>query len=439
MGLLDELFAAGNTPWAQSKMAEMLGQPVAPQDLSVLTQRMGLGSHPQPTPAVAPVKRPETELTAQSAPAAPPRPNFDAGSGGSEYLSAFLQGIGGPLGGIGKAMATDGARQQQVQFKNDTYDWLLKRGVDADTAKIAVQDPSVAKAVIGRALGIGKNPDIEQRTKGLPAGHMWNDPNDPSKGASLIPGVKEKPDPIEKMLLTDQVKQDSKTMADLRKSGDTGRDLLDKLTQLRSARAGVSYEGGFFPGTRTFLGKNLPDSPIPGVGLPGIPSQEEAGKAEQVESLATDIQLKFTEKTKGAISNREMELFGRATPGMSMSDEGAKGVMDGFEAGALRTREKPKFYEAYRRQNGSLDGADAAWDSFVESKPVLVDDGKGGFKVNAKNATSWSEFVGGPPAQSGAQPKAQAAPPVPGARQAADGNFYVEDPNRPGKYLMVSP
>ena len=42
--------------------------------------------------------------------------------------------------------------------------------------------------------------------------------------------------------------------------------------------------------------------------------------------------------------------------------------------------------------------------------------------------------------QQGVQPQGQqqgAAPPVQGAKQAPDGNWYVPDPNRPGKYLMV--
>jgi hypothetical protein len=30
------------------------------------------------------------------------------------------------------------------------------------------------------------------------------------------------------------------------------------------------------------------------------------------------------------------------------------------------------------------------------------------------------------------------APPVAGARKASDGNYYVPDPKRPGKYLQVS-
>jgi hypothetical protein len=32
-----------------------------------------------------------------------------------------------------------------------------------------------------------------------------------------------------------------------------------------------------------------------------------------------------------------------------------------------------------------------------------------------------------------------AMPPIPGARQSADGNWYVDDPDRPGQYLKVKP
>lgn len=55
-----------------------------------------------------------------------------------------------------------------------------------------------------------------------------------------------------------------------------------------------------------------------------------------------------------------------------------------------------------------------------------------------------SARAGAPPAQPGAAPAQSGAPkPPPGAppsaRQAPDGNWYVPDPNRPGKYLMVKP
>lgn len=429
MALLDDIFAAGNTPWARSMMAQMLGDPNA--DLRAVA--------PPPRQAPAPAPRPETEPTAASVPqspaaqpthAAPQRPDL-SGGGGPNVMASVLRGVGGPLGALGAAMEQSAASEKQTKLRNDTYDMLLRRGVDSDTARMAVTDPSVGKVVIPRALGLGGASDA---TKNAPTGYMWNDPTDQSKGVRQIPGFAPKPDPIETAMRKEEFKADSKTMAELEKSGNVARDTLDDINRLRNARKAVGYEGGFFTGARTFLGKNLPDG-IGVVGIPGIPSQEEAGRAEEVESIATNLQLKFTEKTKGAISNREMELFGRATPGMSMSDAGAENVMDAFEAGATKAREKPKFFEAYRRAHGTLDGADSAWDSFVESKPVLTDDGKGGYSVNKKNATAWGDFVK-PATKAQTQ---QAMPPIPGARQAPDGNFYVEDPNRPGKYLMVSP
>jgi hypothetical protein len=38
----------------------------------------------------------------------------------------------------------------------------------------------------------------------------------------------------------------------------------------------------------------------------------------------------------------------------------------------------------------------------------------------------------------GQQQAPDSQPPIEGARQAKDGNWYVEDPNRPGKYLKVN-
>ena len=42
-----------------------------------------------------------------------------------------------------------------------------------------------------------------------------------------------------------------------------------------------------------------------------------------------------------------------------------------------------------------------------------------------------------PQPQQQAAPQQQSAPPAPGAKQAPDGNWYVPDPTRPGKYLQV--
>ena len=347
-----------------------------------------------------------------AAPVQAPRPDFGGGIDGTKVVAALLSGAGGPLGALGNLMLQNGQNDQQVAVKNQTYDWLLKQKdpqtgqpITPEMAKVIVTNKDVASQVLPRLLGTKAT--VEAATKGAPTGYMWKDPTDPAKGVSVMPGFEPKPDPIEVAIKRDELarnqqqsKADDTRIKGIRAEGDAGRETLSKIQQLREARKGVTYEGGFAPDARTKLGKILPDSPIPGVGLPFVPSQEEAGKAEQVQSLATDIQLQFTGKTKGAISDKEMALFGQATPGMAMSDAGAQSVMDGMEAGALRSREKPKFYEAYRKANGSLDGADDAWDTFVDSKPILEPDANGSFRVNKANVGAWREFVGGNAPQS---------------------------------------
>lgn len=423
MGLLDILMQSGNQ-----------AMPVGPLD---------------PAMAAAVSKR-QAQPQAQPQPQAVARPDFGGGINGQQILGALLAGVGGPVGNVGQVLVQNAAGSEQAKSKNETYDWLLKQKdpttgnpISPETAKLIVTNRDVAADVIPRLLGVKAPVSTKALTDNAPPGTMWKDPNNPAMGVAPIPGFEPKPDPIDVAVKRDELtrnrdvaKADDKRLAEVRKQGDGGREALGTLDQLRKAREGVDYEGGVQPGLRTWLGSVLPDSPIPGVGLPFIPSQEEAGKAQQVESLSTEIQLQFTDKTKGAISDREMALFGRATPGLQMSDEGAARVMDGMEAGSLRAREKPKFFEAYRKQNGDLDGADEAWDSFIENSPVLEDDGKGGFKVNKNNVRAWRQFVGG--GAGNAAPSTAAPSGLPqGARKAPDGNFYVPDPNRPGKYLQV--
>lgn len=454
-GLLENLFAtlqqAGSTPWAQAQMHNMTvpGPKISEDDIIRMLGRQGGGSAPMglaPSVPVSdtahaarrPLPAPETEPTAPKS-----RPDLSPpGPSGAEIVGGILKGLGGVAAPIGDMVAESGARGRQTEARNQTFDWLVSKGVSEDEARLAVTNPAIGETVIKRVLGTGKT-DAELATKGLPQGFVWNDPNDLSKGARKVEGVPTRADPIDLMMQREdlrrkqeQEKADNKRLAEIRSQSDVGRETLAKLEQLRAAREGVGFEGGVMTGARTTLGKILPDSIIPGVGLPFIPSREEAGRAEQVQSLATEIQLTFTERTKGAISDREMALFGQATPGMAMSDKGAKNVMDGMEAGALRQRERSKFYDAWRKQHGDLSGADAAWDSFVEAKPILEPDGTGAFRVNRKNVGAWRDFIGGEQ-QAGGSGAPAAPPPVPNARQAPDGNWYVPDPNRPGKYLRV--
>jgi hypothetical protein len=75
----------------------------------------------------------------------------------------------------------------------------------------------------------------------------------------------------------------------------------------------------------------------------------------------------------------------------------------------------------YKEQNGTLDpGFDKQVTAYYKKNPLFSD----------AEIKDWHKVIG--------QSKtASAAPPMPGAKQAPDGNFYLPDPNRPGKYLKV--
>lgn len=378
---------------------ELFGMPPGVIDIPGIAPQPRRAGAPMP---MAPLPPPETEPTAPAARV--PRPNFDDGY---SQAGVVLEGIfgNGVIGGLGKAMQANASREAQVARKNETYDWLTKKGVDADTARLIVTNPDVAKAMLPRLLGVAQS--AKTATEGAPAGYAFNDPMDVTKGVAPIPGFTPKPDPIEAAYQRARFADDNRTMKEVKEAGDAGRTQAANVGQLRNLREGVSYEGGPLQGIRTTLGKWLPDSPIPGIGMPFIPSQEEAGKAEAVQSLATEVQLGFVAKTKGAISNREMELFGSATPGMGMSDKGAQSVLDGMEAGAMRARERSKFFEAWRSKNRSLDGAQEAWDQFIDANPILEPDGAGGFTVNRDNIGSWRSYLdGGSPTPGSTTPAA---------------------------------
>lgn len=215
MALLDDLLAtlqqAGSTPWAQAQMHNMTnpGPPISEDDvIRMLGQRqrtapLGVGvpapssvgapnaapvqtASAAPAPARERLPAPETEPTA---PAAPKRPDLSpSGPSGGEIIGAILQGVGGVAAPIGNLVAQTGAQGRQTETRNQTYDWLISKGVDPQEAQLAVTNPAIGKDVLTRVLGTGK-PMAETATKGLPQGYIWNDPNNPGKGARRVEGV----------------------------------------------------------------------------------------------------------------------------------------------------------------------------------------------------------------------------------------------------------
>ena len=175
-------------------------------------------------------------------------------------------------------------------------------------------------------------------------------------------------------------KTDVKRVENYQTDSDSAQSLLGDLNSLKAARAETEQEGPVMGRMMGFT---------------------DAG--QRINSIAESVRLGFTSKTKGAISDSEMAMFGRATPGLLMSDDAAAPVIDGMQMASQRQIEKALFYDEWLRAKKSLQGADRAWTRFINEKPIISQDKTGKFALHPENVDAWRDYFdgGAAPSQAG--------------------------------------
>jgi len=113
--------------------------------------------------------------------------------------------------------------------------------------------------------------------------------------------------------------------------------------------------------------------------LPG-----KAGARATMRSGGLDIALQQVQKTKGAISNAEMNLFMASAPGMQQTPEGNAALLDILDAVADRQLMRVELAETWRREHGNLDGFETSWGEWVSQNPLLTEDGQGGISLSSQ-------------------------------------------------------
>lgn len=111
--------------------------------------------------------------------------------------------------------------------------------------------------------------------------------------------------------------------------------------------------------------------------LPG-----DKGARGAARSLSMEAQLTFTEKTKGAITDREMGMFKAAVPGLQQTPEGNQQIVQVMRAGARRVQERAAFYERWMQLRGNLENAQAAWQKYIRENPLISESEEGNMVLN---------------------------------------------------------
>ena len=382
------------------------GGPAAQPKLENMTFMPGPSS-PTPAPSAPPQRQPVRSVV--------PQPSgfddFMSGASGQDLVSGLIGGFANMAIGPERRQRSEAIKAQEEAkanaIKNQTAQFLMrKHGLGADEAAVVASNPALLQPFLKPQ---DPNADLARRVKEMelkkaeadlarPTRKLENvggrlmDLTDPANPVDVTP--KEK---LEERMSFEQNKVDLKTVDRYVKDAEDADAMLGDVMSLEAARAETSREGPTF-------------GIIPKDYLPDL-----TPTAQRIASTAENVRLSFVQKTKGAVSDAEMKVFGSATPTMGMADSAAQPILDFMKLGAQRTKERASFFDAWMRTKGSLKGSQEAWKQFTEDNPLLAQSEGGAFELNPQNVGNWEGYLTG---EAKAKPKGASAAPTDKAAQA---------------------
>jgi hypothetical protein len=321
-----------------------------------------------------------------------PKPTF--GQNFRQNLGPLMMAIGTDIasGGKGRGLAMlpgmidDRARrqaymqeqQQQAQARSQTAAWLQPR--DPELAQLVQQGAIDSKTAVSEwykkeqaKRAMPDAPDVVEifDDQGRPQKAMWNGREYVPVGGSKAPqgpGISIGEDGQLVVNSPQDTKNAANVIMDERALSASATKLKDNIKVMREAQKRAGYTG---IGGGVYDAADQVMETVTGgrIGLPGSPAARAVIKSGGLKFVLDNVQA-----TKGAISNKEMDLFAQAAPGLSTTPEGNKVLLDIAEKVADRQIQRAQEMENWRRQNGTVDGFEAAWADYVENNPILTPD-----------------------------------------------------------------
>lgn len=179
--------------------------------------------------------------------------------------------------------------------------------------------------------------------------------------------------------------------------------------------------------------------------LSALGFKNNAPAGEVMLSLQRQIELGNTPKGQGQITENERVLIREANNLIGSTPEGAKMLIAATRSANDYERKVGQIYIDSAKRNGGTPNPTEIAEGLQNLGPVLPPEIEMQLEtLHQQSKTAKPADTAGteqPPAtgqsQTGQVAQPQTAPPMPGARQAPDGNWYTPDPKRPGKYLQV--
>ena len=170
--------------------------------------------------------------------------------------------------------------------------------------------------------------------------------------------------------------QDIKILEGYTEKSEQADEYLSKTDIFKKAQAKLIPRG---------MGKGVFSSPWAAY----LPKGDTPADREAVRTAGINLQMDFVGMTKGAISDKEMGLFGDASPSLYNTPEGNLKIIAQGEARALRVKAKEQFARAWLDKYGSLNGHNKAWSEYIKKNPIIDSN----MIINEANISNWQDYL----------------------------------------------
>jgi hypothetical protein len=173
----------------------------------------------------------------------------------------------------------------------------------------------------------------------------------------------------------------AKRLEGLYEDYDLSRDELQAANRALDLLDDPEVWTGIFADTATTLKGALVSA-----GVASQKTMDQVGKMEELRNLTFKFVMKNVANTKGAVSDREMALFAKASPNLQNSVQGNQRILEGVRMIAERKMEQKHFMnEQVLGKKVPYHEAEKAWDEYAKANPIFTE---GWFVLPSEGDTS---------------------------------------------------
>jgi hypothetical protein len=116
---------------------------------------------------------------------------------------------------------------------------------------------------------------------------------------------------------------------------------------------------------------------------------------QALDSATNSLALDVAQKMKGSLSDKDIGFIKSQVPTAATGGAAGEAASGAIRAGFERTKQRADFYRTWAERNGNINGADAAWNRFIDENPMTVPDKEalGGRKFNPNFNKDFSAYL----------------------------------------------